>query len=203
MKSLNRWILVKVSTTGSYVIDSYKTRNEQRKQLKIFNNSTRDWVAVPHDANDGQTIYDVVDAAVTDLQYKIKLQNTKACAVDSTKNRPTKYPTTLQAIFNIVWERAKDKRKAQSDPNGACAYRTEDNLACFIGQCIPNRYYITNMEGPVSELLIYLSPKIKGIYSSFIDELQYLQNIHDDDDPELWEEKLVKFATRNKLKIPK
>lgn len=203
MKSLHRWILVKVSITGRYVIDSYKTRDEQRRELKIFNNSTSDWVAVPQDSNDGQTIYDVVNAAVTDLQYKIRLQNTKACTVDSTKNRPTKYPTTLQEIFNIVWERAKDERKAQSDSNGICAYRTEDNIACFIGQCIPNRYYKEEMEGPISELLIHLSPKIRAIYSSFEDELEYLQSIHDDNHSEMWKENLVEFATINKLIIPK
>jgi hypothetical protein len=100
---------------------------------------------------------------------------------------------TLQEIFNIVWNRAKDKRKALN--NNACVYRSENSLKCFIGELIPDYNYSYSMEGcKATSFMVF--PNITNIKA-----IRDLQLIHDLKDTEDWESELQKFAGQNKLKI--
>lgn len=205
MKNLHRWILVKVNTSGSYIIESYKTRDEQRNQLRIFNHSHRngDWVASAYNANKENFSYlgTILNKAKTSLTKRINLQNKNTCTADSTKTRPKKLPTTLQQIFNIVWERAKDTRVAEEEDS--CLYRTKSGLACFIGQCIPDKLYTPEMEGYLSHIGIELPLDKRYTWDRFIVELRELQDIHDSKDPSLWNKYLINFAKKHNLKVPK
>ena len=55
-----------------------------------------------------------------------------------------------QEFFDIVWNRAKDQRKAKRDDETACKYRMElpsgEVLKCFVGECIPDEAYDHRMD---------------------------------------------------------
>jgi hypothetical protein len=48
---------------------------------------------------------------------------------------------TEQEMFNIIWSRAKDQRKAITESRD-CMYREPSTgLSCFLGACIPDELY--------------------------------------------------------------
>lgn len=108
-----------------------------------------------------------------------------------------------QEVFDIVWERAKDKRKAFSNENEFCKYRNEEGVACFVGVCIPDDTYNEDMEGHDFHNLIARFPVIKDIFkdcdSSFVKSLQV---IHDSNEPKEWEELLRRKAVEQNLTVP-
>lgn len=127
--------------------------------------------------------------------------------------RPTEFPKTLQEIFNIVWMRAKDKRQALRG-NGHCSYRSDitdpTSLACFIGECIPDKAYIPqldsdgngNIDNAIDDVFyehIHLFPVE---WDGMLGQLGSLQGIHDLYEPSEWEQELVNFAKNNNLTIP-
>ena len=118
------------------------------------------------------------------------------------KNKPIQQLSN-QEIFNIVWERAKDKRKATKGVWG-CAYRAKqpdgEVLKCFIGACIPDSMYEPKMEGAI-EFLLLGYPALGFLYPQ-AGFLAALQSIHDKALPDEWEQRLRLTADKYKLTIP-
>lgn len=130
--------------------------------------------------------------------------------------RPTEFPKTLQEIFNIVWERAKDRRRAKDQrwalrSHRRCSYRSKitdpTSLACFIGECIPDKAYIPqlddeNIDSPIDDVLRKYTYLFPVEWDGILEQLRSLQEIHDLYGPSDWEQKLVDFAKNNNLTIP-
>lgn len=114
---------------------------------------------------------------------------------------------TKQEIFNVVWERAKDKRKAWD--NGLCMYRMPlgngESLKCFAGVLIPDDMYDPNMERATAHPLMSMYPELKPYLipsdgkAGFI---RSLQGIHDDFRVEEWDGMLRMFAENDFLTVP-
>jgi hypothetical protein len=118
---------------------------------------------------------------------------------------------TNQTFFNRVWERAKDKNKANlsgdndDDSPGNCSYRAPNGKECFIGCCIPDSLYHRNIEGQkddpnhmhIEEWFPTIFPNVS------LDFARDLQRIHDTFVPELWESKLKGVAScTSNLTVP-
>ena len=59
-----------------------------------------------------------------------------------------KVPETLQGFFNRAWHwAARPEFKHCVDSSDSCAYRNDEGTnACFIGACIPDKLYHSDME---------------------------------------------------------
>ena len=114
-----------------------------------------------------------------------------------------------QEILNIVWERAKDKRKALqvvAHLQDLCGCRFRANvegevLACFVGACIPNSLYVPKMDDCDLHELITRYPQL-GFVPGQYKFLKDLQSVHDFRNVEEWEELLRNTANGYGLTIP-
>lgn len=110
-----------------------------------------------------------------------------------------------QEAFNIIWERAKIKKKAINEVDytrPGCKYRADNGLACFIGVLFPDECYRPELEGQSINALLE-SNELPSVLDS-IDEsfLILAQPIHDVDPVEDWEENLRALASDFNLTIP-
>jgi hypothetical protein len=108
---------------------------------------------------------------------------------------------TLQDVFNVVWERAKNPVKSMTACDDGsdydCLYRGPNSLKCFIGECIADEDYKESFEGkPVS------NPIIKDLFPLCWNSLRTLQTIHDDYEPNDWRKELDIYAKDRGLSIP-
>lgn len=116
----------------------------------------------------------------------------------------------LQELFNIVWERAKDHRKAMEvNPDGSpgfCMYRLNQDpngLACFIGAALPNEKYVPGMDALFGSLGWSLQAVLQVIgYDGDIFLAADLQRIHDGISSDRWDTHLRDFAFDHNLTIP-
>lgn len=108
--------------------------------------------------------------------------------------------TQLQEIFNAVWERAKDKRRAVSEPNGPCRYRTAEGLKCFAGVLIPDDKYDPSMEGRGSYTVSFLVDAYPSIEEQRL--IGRLQSVHDYYRIDEWEDRLRDIAAHFELEVP-
>jgi hypothetical protein len=105
---------------------------------------------------------------------------------------------TLQDVFNVVWERAKNPVKSRLGISGVCAYRGAGGLKCFIGECISDEDYSICNEGK-TVLDTEVASLFPGLNSTV---LRDLQRIHDVYVPSDWKTNLEFFAKTNNLQIP-
>jgi hypothetical protein len=120
---------------------------------------------------------------------------------------------TNQEVFNRVWERAKDKRRASTHPDSgtlvstSCKYRltleSGEILKCFIGELIPDELYDPSMERKAIWGIFPEFPEIKSLFAEcdkgMTDSLQF---IHDRRHPDQWEIELRSIASVYNLTIP-
>jgi hypothetical protein len=106
---------------------------------------------------------------------------------------------TLQDVFNVVWERAKNPVKSRLGDLGICAYRGSNGLKCFIGECIADEDYKADMEGgtSASTAIQKLFPKISEHAG-----MRRIQMVHDCEPVEEWETDLRSIARYRNLTIP-
>lgn len=111
-----------------------------------------------------------------------------------------------QEVFNKVWERAKDKRRAtEGVAEIRCLLRADrkaNSLACFIGVLIPNEQYTPDMEDIGFMQLLRAIQKEDFFmvdYHFFLD----IRSIHDSNSPHMWDTLLRELAARYKLTVPK
>jgi hypothetical protein len=116
----------------------------------------------------------------------------------------------MQQVFDAIWERAKDKRKALRNPlnpDSVCAYRSPDGLKCFIGTILPDDSYDTRMDCSDNEeskysgldYVVQFLPIDKEVNVNW---LFSLQRVHDNWNADRWEERLRDIARRLKLTVP-
>jgi len=110
---------------------------------------------------------------------------------------------THQGLFNLVWERAKDRRKSfgNAGPDEemlGCLYRGPNGLECFIGIAIPDVLYEVDMERRWSTDCV-INRVMPHIDHKFARDLQF---IHDLNGPEYWENMLKDFADKHGLTVP-
>lgn len=119
---------------------------------------------------------------------------------------------TRQEMFDKIWERAQDKRKARrkdSAPGGDCAYRGRDNLCCFVGIFIPDANYTPIIEGfaiGAENHDMKTALRHARLPMAEIDDRRFLadiQRVHDMREPEQWNDWLQKIAYNNSLNCPK
>jgi hypothetical protein len=123
----------------------------------------------------------------------------------------------LQEAFNKIWERAKDKTKAQEVVcmdglmTTDCMFRTADGKKCFIGVLSPDEKYAPWMDWRGPRPLQYAAiASLRAVLREIgmcVDEGEYralldVQYIHDTTPPEHWEERLRTYARNNHLTIP-
>lgn len=133
---------------------------------------------------------------------------------------------TRQQIYDKVKERAQDKRKSGYffQNNGciefACTYRDRetDTDGCFFGIFIDDEDYHSEIEEKSASKVLIQNPEIAkkifghkfnkiNIYdylktTSYFRQLEFfdlLQDIHDNTEPEDWDEELANFAKRKGL----
>jgi hypothetical protein len=113
---------------------------------------------------------------------------------------------TLQELFNIVWERAKDKRKAWvnnvDDMSVRCVYRSPEGLCCFIGAAIPPEKYDRRFDYDMPLMSLKEIVSILKLDRVNMRAIEELQRIHDTREVELWEIELRAYALRRNLEIP-
>lgn len=110
-----------------------------------------------------------------------------------------------QEAFNLIWERAKIKKKAVETlekGNLVCKYRAANGLPCFIGAIITDEEYHEDLEGrSISTLL--REHMVDGIFNDIEEQfLTSMQAIHDVYSAELWEMELRNRALRFGLIVP-
>lgn len=108
---------------------------------------------------------------------------------------------TPQSLFDIVWKRAKDPRKAISS-DGECLYRgggEDGSLCCFVGAAIPDSLYDPAYERKGAWKVAEAHPER---FADLGRLMGMLQSIHDDCDPEEWEGELRWLASSRGLKVP-
>lgn len=115
-------------------------------------------------------------------------------------------PLDLQGVFDVVWERAKNKVAAMNERE-ECCYRTTHNgepIACFLGVCIPDSLYDPRMEMKDANTLAEQFPVqfIKVFGDTDPEYLRDMQRIHDFKDPSEWDHSLRCFANAYELTIP-
>lgn len=107
-----------------------------------------------------------------------------------------------QKTFNKVYRHLIRQNKKSIDGH-SCVYRSKEGLRCAIGAIIPNRLYNPNFEcftpgGICSEL----NSVLRGLGHD-LEFCRELQRIHDDYEPDEWENILNQFAKTENLTIPK
>ena len=119
-------------------------------------------------------------------------------------------PLTNQKLFEIVWERSKDKRRALKSPTtSACSYRSHDGLKCFIGAAMPDKIYSKRMDGMLGNSglgfreLVSHFPIAQGYFINIREDFATeLQRCHDSIPPDEWEKELLHLATDYELTVP-
>lgn len=120
---------------------------------------------------------------------------------------------TNQEIFDKVFNHAKTQRKefgndAQSGSGSidGCLYRCKLSdgrvKMCFIGVLIPDEDYDQSMEGDSVQNLFDKHPDMMesiGLSQSQHSLLQELQYIHDENEPNKWEQAFAALAESNDL----
>lgn len=102
---------------------------------------------------------------------------------------------SMQEMFDKVWERAKDKRKAVT-PSRRCRYRNYAGLKCFVGELLSDEEYRPGMEGkPVAQLGLFAGRELAL--------LENFQLIHDVEAPNCWAVSLTQVARRFNLEVPR
>ena len=110
-----------------------------------------------------------------------------------------------QELFDIVVIGARKQRERCVDPldEETCLYRNRNGLKCFIGMLISDEDYKKIFDEDCISLNIVLDQieefKLINIQDSYF--LEKLQEIHDQNPVEKWEEKFKRFAQTWKLKI--
>jgi hypothetical protein len=99
---------------------------------------------------------------------------------------------TQEAFTAIVEHLRKQGCRSQQEDDAACLYRGPKGLRCAVGALIPDELYEESMEGiNVASLLIVKRedyPKIADLLGSVdISMLEEMQNIHDFQEIEDWE----------------
>lgn len=111
---------------------------------------------------------------------------------------------TRQKIFDKVWERAGDKRKAQAE-DGLCLYRNPDSKGpkgCFIGHILPDSDYIPEYDIPGSGLSWRTVFEAAGIAEADMVFASSIQFIHDSVQPDEWDGRLLEIASCHYLTVP-
>lgn len=117
---------------------------------------------------------------------------------------------TLQDVFNLVWERALDKRRSATIA-GTCRYRLPDSEhtpGCFAGCLVTDSEYDPTWEGTSFSGLFDTDYRSEPLGNPperlrpFRHEIRELQRIHDIYQPEDWEGNLTIFAAERGLKVP-
>lgn len=103
---------------------------------------------------------------------------------------------TKQEAFNLVWERAKDKRRAVA--HGRCLYRAPDGLKCFVGVLIPDEKYDARFDSEwrTTGEVMDCDKELERFLCS-------LQGIHDWTEPAEWERLLRQVALAEGLEVPR
>lgn len=100
---------------------------------------------------------------------------------------------TKQETFDIVVKNLR-RQNAQSEEDGSCMYRGPNGLRCAAGWLIPDDKYKEDFEGcSVNSINVELDEVILGEgHDLFL--ARELQNVHDNNDVEYWEEEFEKVA---------
>lgn len=124
----------------------------------------------------------------------------------------------LQEAFDKIWEHAQKKERAHMP--GGCRYRTDDGRKCFAGCLIPDELYDPIIEerkfscgidrdmDPIpashqdSVNKVIEIRRALGINNDDASYIAMLQLIHDKNDPEQWNNRLIGFAEKYHLTIP-
>lgn len=76
------------------------------------------------------------------------------------------------------------KVRSLEHPEVDCAYRGADGAKCAIGMFIPDILYRAEMEGKGAHVLCGMEPKLKSKLPLEPYALTYLQEVHDDSEPD-------------------
>lgn len=107
-----------------------------------------------------------------------------------------------QEVFNIVYKHLLQQGRQSFDPTIAlCAYRSKDGLSCAVGCLLTDEEYISKMEGKNISYLMN-NNLFPGRLIPHIDLLSDLQEIHDHQDSDVWEDCLKQCAVEYSLTIP-
>lgn len=119
-----------------------------------------------------------------------------------------------QEIFSDVVQKAR-KQGVKSigylpEQGEECRYRGENNTRCFIGMRIPDELYSEYLEGMSIKSLGYEVLEELGIDTESVNYLnspdiefyEKLQQIHDSNPVEEWEDKFKTFAKTYNLEVP-
>lgn len=115
-----------------------------------------------------------------------------------------------QKTFNKVARHLLKQNEKSVDGANNCLYRlTIDNrkLKCGIGALIPDRLYTKSMEGIAPGTDTFRDTTKCPVNNALVscghdpDFCSFLQDIHDNYDPDEWRSQLTKFAERNSLKM--
>lgn len=97
-----------------------------------------------------------------------------------------------QEIFDKV-TRHLERQGRRATIGGTCAYRGVMGTKCAIGVLIEDREYSCEMEGKAA-VELWDEGLLPGRYGPHIDLLDYLQHIHDVEDPNDWSGQLQQAA---------
>lgn len=111
---------------------------------------------------------------------------------------------SYQKIFNKVVNHLRTQGVQALAPTGSCYYKVpHSKLKCAVGCLIPSNKYNRSIEGSaVNQRPVYSMLGLKSV-SKKIAFLREIQNIHDENTPDKWEELFAKFAKKYKLKLKK
>jgi hypothetical protein len=108
-----------------------------------------------------------------------------------------------QDLFNKAARHLLRQNQQCLDEDDGCVYRGPDGMKCAIGALFPNAVYEKGMEMTSVSQLINDFPKVRkylgGVRNA--EFLQRLQDVHDDNNPEEWPERLVEVASEFNLSV--
>lgn len=105
--------------------------------------------------------------------------------------------TEQEVVDQVVQHLLTQKQKAVGS-KGLCVYRDSKGLKCAAGCLIADHEYVPDMEGCQWNMLTFRDYMTTSKHENLI--LQ-LQKIHDDIDPEDWNEYLFRFCRKNNLEF--
>jgi hypothetical protein len=106
-----------------------------------------------------------------------------------------------QKTLNKVVRHARRQGCKSVDPlTGSCLYRGPAGRRCFAGAVIPNRAYRKEFEGK-SACSIVVAPTLQELGLN-VNLCQDLQDIHDEENVDRWEEKFEDVAGKYGLTVP-
>lgn len=108
---------------------------------------------------------------------------------------------TAQEVFDqVAIHLLKQNQRAYRPADGSCMYRTPSGLKCAAGCLISDDEYTPEFE---DNNWVDLATAQRIVPDSHLDLIRALQCVHDNYDPNVWQEKLVEMAYRHKLTMPK